>query len=119
VAYKACDCHGQLFRGPTSHFYPTIIVDELPTSKKVRLCPSGLSDVLGRISRYYESSEGLVDGQMALFTSCCYCGVERTDGNGGAVFVTLYARGSARKDAAGAVCAEHLGQAAQDLFLTL
>jgi hypothetical protein len=117
VAYKPCTCHGTLFRGPTSHFYPSIVVGDVGQSDKVRLCPSGLSDVLGIIGKHYESQDRHLDDGVAVFASCGYCGCERADGSGAAVFLTVYARGGDRQDFVGAVCDEHLAQAAQDLFL--
>lgn len=117
MAFKPCTCHGTLFRGPSSHFYPSIVVGDVGQSDKVRLCPTGLSDVLGRISRYFEPQNGHADGGVAVFAACGYCGLARPDGTGGAVFVTVYPRGGDRQDFVGAVCDEHLAQAAQDLFL--
>lgn len=119
MSWTKCDCHGRTYVGRASTLYATMAFADDKDSKKRKLCPSGLSDLLGRCSRYLTSSESLGTDDTDLFAACDWCGKERGENGGAAVFLTVYKLGKEREDFAGCVCDSDLGQARQDVFLAI
>jgi len=118
MSWTSCDCHGRTYLGRSSTLYSAVVQGETRNSKKLKLCPGGLSDVLDRAGRYLTSSEGYAGDGSDVFEACGWCGVPRGR-EGAAIFLTFYKLGKTREDFAGSVCSEHLVQASQDVLNTV
>lgn len=119
MSWTKCDCHGRTYTGKASNLYASLDqVGDRDTAKR-KLCPSGLSDLLGRASRYLTSNVDYDGDGVALFQTCGWCGDARGQNGGAAVFLTVYKHGKEREDFAGCACDTHVGQARQDALIDL
>jgi hypothetical protein len=118
MSWTACDCHGRTYTGRSSTCYSALVEGEKRHSKKLKLCPEGLSDLLGRAGRFLSSSEGFDGSLVDLFEACGWCGQPRGK-SGAAVFLTVYKLGKTREDFAGCACEEHLVNARSDTLIAV
>lgn len=119
MSWTKCDCHGSFYQGKASQAYSTLAFHEDKASARHKLCPAGLSDLLGNAVRYLTSADELGTDDLDLFTACDWCGEPRGENGGAAVFLTVYKLGKEREDFAGCVCDKHVAQASQDVFLAI
>lgn len=119
MSWTKCDCHGRTYTGKASNVYASLDRDGERTSAKLKLCPSGLSDLLGVCGRYLTSHDTYDGDGSDLFQTCGWCGQPRGENGGGAVFVTVYKHGKVREDFAGCACDQCVAQATQDALIAV
>lgn len=119
MSWTKCDCHDRTYTGKASSLYASLHQNGERETARRKLCPSGLSDLLGVCSRYL-TSHATYDGDGSdLFQTCGWCGQERGVSGGAAVFVTVYKLGKEREDFAGCACDTHVAQARQDALVAV
>lgn len=119
MSWTKCDCHDRTYVGRASTLYASMVFRDDKDSKKRKLCPAGLSDLLGNAGRHLVSADQLGTDDVDLFSTCDWCGKERGENGGAAVFLTVYKLGKEREDFAGCVCDSDVGRARQDVFLAI
>lgn len=119
MSWTKCDCHGRTYVGKASTVYSTLLTGDDKAQVKSKLCPAGLSDLLGRAGRFLTSSSGYDGDGLDLFQTCGWCGEERGEKGGAAVFLTVYKHGKEREDFAGCTCDKDLAQAGQDVLIAV
>lgn len=120
MSWTKCDCHGRTYTGKASNVYARMaFTGQEDVSQRIKLCPSGLSDLLGVCSRYFTSSDTYDGDGSDLFQTCAWCGNGRGPDGGAAIFLTVYKNGREREDFAACACDVHMHDAARELSLAL
>lgn len=116
MSWTKCDCHGRTYTGKASNVYARLAFSgQDDVSRRVKLCPSGLSDLLGICSRYLTSAATYDGDGSDLFQACSWCGQERGHLGGAALFLTIYKHGKEREDFAGCACDDHVANARESV----
>jgi len=102
MAYYPCDVGLHRYTGPQGSAYVGVLRQSERASRKLRLCPEHLEQLLARSLKRAD-----VDGQVPLpVLECWACGSDVEYDTRWAVFVTAYPAGKGREDYFGEFCRE-------------
>jgi hypothetical protein len=103
VSIYPCDLHGRRVPGPLASAYLTLLRGGTRDSRRMRLCPEHMDQVLG--SESLGLAEVRDDGETIDFAVCGACGEDADSGATlASLFATVYRRGAERADYFSALC---------------